>query len=41
VFSEKPLQKVSMREIAINAGISHASIYRYFHDKNELFLEVF
>ncbi|MDY6820014.1 MAG: TetR/AcrR family transcriptional regulator [Deferribacterota bacterium] len=41
VFSEKPVQKVSMREIAINAGISHASIYRYFHDKDELFLEVF
>ncbi len=41
VFSEKALQKASLREIAENAGISHAAIYRYFRDKQELFLEAF
>ncbi len=41
VFSEKPLQKSSLREIAEKAGISHASIYRYFQDKQALFVEAF
>ncbi len=41
VFSEKSLQKASLREIADAAGISHASIYRYFADKQALFVEAF
>lgn len=41
VFSEKSLHKASLREIAEVAGISHASIYRYFQDKQTLFLQAF
>jgi len=32
---------VSMREIAREAGISHATIYRYFPDQQSLFVEAF
>ena len=41
VFSEKSLQSASLREIAEQAGISHANIYRYFQDKQSLFVEAF
>ena len=41
VFSEKSLHKSSLREIAEEAGISHANIYRYFQDKQSLFVESF
>jgi AcrR family transcriptional regulator len=41
VFSTKPFNKVSIRDIAREAGISHASIYRYFPDQQSLFVEAF
>ena len=41
VFSVKPFSKVSIRDIAREAGISHASIYRYFPDQQSLFVEAF
>lgn len=37
----KPFNKVSIRDIAREAGISHASIYRYFPDQQSLFVEAF
>jgi AcrR family transcriptional regulator len=41
VFSQKSLQQASLRDIAEQAGISHATIYRYFQDKQALFVEAF
>lgn len=41
VFSTKPFAEVSIRDIAREAGISHASIYRYFPDQQTLFVEAF
>ncbi len=41
VFSSKPFAEVSIRHIAKEAGISHASIYRYFPDQQTLFVEAF
>ncbi len=41
VFGSKPFNKVSMRDIAREAGISPASIYRYFPDQQTLFVEAF
>lgn len=41
VFALKPFNKVSIRDIAKEAGISHASIYRYFPDQQSLFVEAF
>ncbi|HUN55861.1 MAG TPA: TetR/AcrR family transcriptional regulator [Smithella sp.] len=41
VFAVKPFNKVSIRDIAREAGISHASIYRYFPDQQSLFVEAF
>lgn len=41
VFARTPFKKVSMREIAREAGISHATIYRYFPDQQTLFVEAF
>lgn len=41
VFAVKPFNKVSIRDIAKEAGISHASIYRYFPDQQSLFVEAF
>jgi len=41
VFATKPFNKVSIRDIAGEAGISHASIYRYFPDQQALFLEAY
>lgn len=40
-FAAKPFNRVNMRDIAKNAGISPASIYRYFPDQQSLFLEAF
>ena len=41
VFAEKPFSKVSMRDIAREAGISPALIYRHFPDQQHLFVEAF
>jgi len=41
VFAEKPFDKVSMRDVAKEAGISHAAIYRYFPDQQALFVSAF
>ena len=41
VFASKPFIKVSMRDIAKEAGISPALIYRHFADQQHLFLEAF
>jgi AcrR family transcriptional regulator len=41
LFAQKPFNQVSMRDIAAEAGISPASIYRYFADRDELFVEAF
>ena len=41
VFAEKPFDKVSMRDVAKEAGISHAAIYRYFPDQQSLFVSAF
>ena len=41
MFASKPFNQVSMRDIAKAAGISHATIYRYFPDKQALFVEAF
>jgi AcrR family transcriptional regulator len=41
VFSVKPFNKVNIRDIAAEAGISHATIYRYFPDQQALFMEAF
>lgn len=41
LFAQKSFKDVSMRDIAGEAGISPASIYRYFSDRDELFIEAF
>ncbi|OPL12787.1 MAG: hypothetical protein AVO39_03745 [delta proteobacterium MLS_D] len=41
VFAVKPFNKVSIRDVAREAGISHAAIYRYFPDQRSLFMEAF
>ncbi len=41
IIESKPFNKVSMRDIAMEAGISPASIYRYFPDQQTLFIEAF
>ncbi len=41
LFAKKSFNDVSIRDIASEAGISPASIYRYFSDRDELFLEAF
>lgn len=41
VFAVKPFNQISIRDIAREAGISHASIYRYFPDQQSLFVEAF
>lgn len=41
VFASKPFGAVSMREIAREAGISHATIYRYFPDQQALFVDAY
>jgi AcrR family transcriptional regulator len=39
LFAKIPYYQVGMREIAAEAGLSAASIYRYFSDRDELFVE--
>ena len=39
VFSSKPFDRVGMREIADEAGISASSIYTYFPNQEALFVE--
>ena len=41
VFADESFDKVSIRDIAHEAGISHALIYRYFPDQQALFVEAF
>lgn len=41
LFSKHPIPEVSMRDISKAAGISPALIYRYFTDRDELFVEAF
>lgn len=41
LFSKKPFFEVGMREVADEAGISPATIYRYFPSQEELFHEAF
>ncbi len=41
IFAEKPFDRVSVRDIAREAGISHALIYRHFPDQQSLFVEAF
>lgn len=38
IFSTKPYDKVSMREIALEAGIAKSSIYTYFPNQESLFI---
>jgi AcrR family transcriptional regulator len=40
LFAAKHCNQVGMRDIASEVGISPASIYRYFSDRDDLFLEV-
>lgn len=41
LFSKKSISDVSMRDIAKEAGISAALIYRYFEDRDDLFVASF
>lgn len=41
LFGENQISDVSMRDIAKEAGISPALIYRHFNDRDELFIESF
>lgn len=41
LFAKKPFYEVGMREVAVEAGISAATIYRYFSSQEELFHEAF
>lgn len=41
VFAMKAFDAVTMRDIASEAGICHATIYRYFPDQQTLFVEAF
>jgi len=40
IFICTPFNEVNIRKIAAEAGISPASIYTYFNDQQELFLEI-
>lgn len=39
LFSKKPFHEIGMRDIASEAGVSAASIYRYFASKDDLYVE--
>ncbi|MGM0423425.1 MAG: TetR/AcrR family transcriptional regulator [Thermodesulfobacteriota bacterium] len=40
LFSQRPFAEIGMRDIAQEAGISPASIYRYFSSRDAILLEV-
>lgn len=40
LFSEYPFSEIGMRDIAKEAGISPASIYRYFSSRDDILMEV-
>lgn len=39
LFAQRPFNQVGMRDIAAEVGISPSSLYRYFSDRDELFVE--
>jgi len=39
LFEEKSFHEIGMRDIALKAGVSAASIYRYFPSQDDLFVE--
>ena len=39
LFEEKSFHDIGMRDIAVKAGVSAASIYRYFPSQDDLFVE--
>ncbi|MCB2189013.1 MAG: TetR/AcrR family transcriptional regulator; helix-turn-helix transcriptional regulator [Deltaproteobacteria bacterium] len=39
LFARAPFNQVGVRDIAAEAGMSPASLYRYFADRDEMFLE--
>lgn len=39
LFEEKSFHEIGMRDIAAEAGVSAASIYRYFPSRDDLFVE--
>ncbi len=39
IFEEKSFHEIGMRDIAVKAGVSAASIYRYFPSRDDLFVE--
>ena len=39
LFNEKSFHEIGMRDIAVKAGVSAASIYRYFPSRDDLFVE--
>jgi AcrR family transcriptional regulator len=39
LFEEKSFHEIGMRDIALKAGVSAASIYRYFPSRDDLFVE--
>jgi len=39
MFEEKSFHEIGMRDIALKAGVSAASIYRYFPSRDDLFVE--
>jgi AcrR family transcriptional regulator len=39
LFEEKSFHEIGMRDIAVKAGVSAASIYRYFPSRDDLFVE--
>ena len=41
LFSKKDFRKINVREIATEAGVSVGTIYNYYADLDELFLDVF
>lgn len=41
VFTRKPFDQVTMRDIAEEAGITPTAIYRYFSDKQDLYAEAY
>ncbi len=41
LFEQKPFDEIGMRDIAAEAGVSPAAIYRYFPSQDELFMEAF